>query len=408
MSLVPPHYHFQEVKTGDLIIASIALGFTIGFGQLTTWKVMRQTWQAYRRTGLRVLRNVYIWMIWGEVLVCLAFSIICFLYIRRIILPSFVFYFLILTLWALQVHFLLQIIINRCRLVAHDKKFMGQLKVGVAILITAVNISVYNIWIPARLEISQRYIHINNWWDHVEKVIYLLTDGFLNIYFIRTVQHDLVQNGLTKYRSLVHFNMFIIGFSLSMDVLIIAMMSLPNTFVYMQFHPLAYIVKLNIELSMADLIAKIARMKNPDPFDRVNLGRSSSNKFGSLRSRATSNSGTTLGATTNKRPNIGVGWWDQELPDMNGVELSNVSRPSAVYTVNATANNSVDFDFENNKSIYTTREFRVDFEDAALQSQMHGSATDSNNASTSKREDEDTSFLQKNQEDMIIPHDPPQ
>ena len=31
---------------------------------------------------------------------------------------------------------------------------------------------------------------------------------------------------------------------------------------YMQFHPLAYIVKLRIEMSMADLIAKIAKSKN--------------------------------------------------------------------------------------------------------------------------------------------------
>ena len=37
---------------------------------------------------------------------------------------------------------------------------------------------------------------------------------------------------------------------------------------YVQFHPLAYIVKLNIELSMADLISKIVRnqdrVDNPD------------------------------------------------------------------------------------------------------------------------------------------------
>ncbi|KAG7124718.1 hypothetical protein HYQ44_001903 [Verticillium longisporum] len=39
-------------------------------------------------------------------------------------------------------------------------------------------------------------------------------------------------------------------------------MSLPNTFVYMQFHPLTYIVKLNIEMIMADLIGKIARNRN--------------------------------------------------------------------------------------------------------------------------------------------------
>lgn len=36
-------------------------------------------------------------------------------------------------------------------------------------------------------------------------------------------------------------------------------MSLKNQVVYIQFHPVAYMVKLNIEMSMAALITKIAR-----------------------------------------------------------------------------------------------------------------------------------------------------
>lgn len=90
MSLVPPYYHLQNVSTNDIIVASLAFGFTLGFGTLTTWHAAKQTWLAYRNTGQKVLRNVYIWMIWGEMAVCLAFAIICFLYLRRIIMPSFV------------------------------------------------------------------------------------------------------------------------------------------------------------------------------------------------------------------------------------------------------------------------------------------------------------------------------
>jgi hypothetical protein len=37
------------------------------------------------------------------------------------------------------------------------------------------------------------------------------------------------------------------------------MMSLPNSFVYVQFHPLVYLVKLHIEMNMADLIGKVVR-----------------------------------------------------------------------------------------------------------------------------------------------------
>jgi hypothetical protein len=105
------------------------------------------------------------------------------------------------------------------------------LKIGVAAFITAINISVYLIWIPARLQTSERYIWINEWWDRCEKVLYLIVDAFLNLYFVRIIQVNLVTRGMTKYRSLVKFNMLIIGFSLGMDVLIISMMSLKNTFV---------------------------------------------------------------------------------------------------------------------------------------------------------------------------------
>ncbi|RDL36009.1 uncharacterized protein BP5553_06621 [Venustampulla echinocandica] len=39
-------------------------------------------------------------------------------------------------------------------------------------------------------------------------------------------------------------------------------MSMSDSFIYVQFHPLAYIIKLNIELSMADLISKIVRRRD--------------------------------------------------------------------------------------------------------------------------------------------------
>lgn len=204
-------------------------------------------------------------MIWLEILVCLILAVICWLHLYGFIPASFAFFFCILSTWALQVQFLLQIIINRISLLLTDRRKAMRLKIGTAIIITAINISVYCIWIPARLQVSERYIHINEIWDRCEKVIYLLIDAALNGYFILTVQRQLVKYGLLKYGRLVKFNKYIIGFSLSMDLLIISMMSLKNGFVYIQFHPLAYIVKLNIEMSMADLIVKISHSSSsPD------------------------------------------------------------------------------------------------------------------------------------------------
>jgi hypothetical protein len=118
----------------------------------------------------------------------------------------------------LQVQLLLQIIINRITLLMTTPKTGIRLKWGVALFVLAINISVYCIWVPARLEISEWYIHANAIWDRCEKTIYLIIDGCLNAYFIWLVQAKLVSQGLQKYRPLFKFNIFIVCFSLAMDV----------------------------------------------------------------------------------------------------------------------------------------------------------------------------------------------
>lgn len=133
--------------------------------------------------------------------------------------------------WSLQVQFLLQIIINRICILLPDRRKGMQIKIGTAIIITAVNISVFTIWIPARLQISEKIVHINEIWDRCEKIIYLIIDGSLNAYFIYVVQQRLVRNGFVKYDRLVKFNKILVGFSLAMDIMIITTMSLKNSFV---------------------------------------------------------------------------------------------------------------------------------------------------------------------------------
>jgi hypothetical protein len=103
--------------------------------------------------------------------------------------------------------------------------------IATAVFVTAINISVYFIWIPARLQISHKYKQVNEYWDRTEKGLYLLVDALLNWYFLRTVKANLIQNGLTKYNQLVKFNQRIVIISLLMDVMIIGAMSIPNSFV---------------------------------------------------------------------------------------------------------------------------------------------------------------------------------
>ncbi|OLL26041.1 hypothetical protein NEOLI_004255 [Neolecta irregularis DAH-3] len=241
----------EQVHASDIIIATLTFGWTCGFGHFVLWHVIKQTQRTEKF-------NLYIFMCWAEYAVCAIFAVICWLHILGVIPPSFIFFFSILTCWALQVQFLLQIIVNRLCILQRNNQKRILLKAGVATLITAVNITVYCIWVPARLNISAKYIAINAVWDRCEKSIYLIVDGLLNYYFVRTTCASLLSLGLTKYDSLVRFNKRIIFISLSMDVLIIAMMSYPNDFVYMQFHPVAYLVKLNIEMAMSDLMVRIA------------------------------------------------------------------------------------------------------------------------------------------------------
>ncbi|KAJ8117044.1 hypothetical protein OPT61_g1669 [Boeremia exigua] len=246
-------YYIQPVTYRAITVASIVFGLASLFGISAVTIAFRQT-----RACRYPLKSAYIWMIWLEIAASFVIAVECLLYLLKVIRPSFWFYMSILLNWSIQVQLLLQIIINRVRIILPDRRKGRMLMIVTAVLVTLINISVFVIWMPARLQINQRWIHINNIWDRIEKVLYLLIDGFLNFYFIRAVKANLVSNGLEKYNQLVSFNQHMIIISLLMDVMIIAAMSIPNGFVYAIFHPLAYLVKLNIEMSMAHLIKMIA------------------------------------------------------------------------------------------------------------------------------------------------------
>ncbi|KAL7269727.1 hypothetical protein RUND412_007594 [Rhizina undulata] len=238
----------------DLKVASIAFGFFIGFGFLTTWEVIKQT-----RRARDPLRSLYIWMIWGEVCCNTAIAIQGYLFLGGVVAFDLPYAFVLLSLWVFELQLLMQIIINRVSIVMSDKRKATRIKYCTALLVSCVNITVFCIWIPAKLQVSERYIAINDVWDRCEKVIILIIDAALNWYFMKVVKARLVSQGLTKYDALVRFNVRIVMVSLAMDVMIIGLMSLKNGAVYIQLHPVAYIVKLNIEMSMASLITKIAR-----------------------------------------------------------------------------------------------------------------------------------------------------
>jgi hypothetical protein len=93
-----------------------------------------------------------------------------------------------------------------------------QLKLGIFVIIAMINISVYCIWIPARLQISATYIHVNDIWDRLEKVVFAIVDAGLNFYFIYQVRIQLIGAGLTKYYPLFRFNIAMVCISVALDV----------------------------------------------------------------------------------------------------------------------------------------------------------------------------------------------
>jgi hypothetical protein len=123
-----------------------------------------------------------------------------------------------------QIQVLMQIIINRISLLLMRRSEITKIKWVVVAILGLVNISVFCIWIPARLQISTTFVRVNEIWDRIEKVIFCFVDGSLNFYFIRLIRTKLIANGLTKYTKLFRFNLFMIALSVSLDVSVSGML----------------------------------------------------------------------------------------------------------------------------------------------------------------------------------------
>jgi hypothetical protein len=100
----------------------------------------------------------------------------------------------------------------------NDQRKGRHIKWSIAILVGLINISVFIIWIPARLQISRKWVEINAVWDRTEKVIFATIDISLNLYFVYSVRSNLIANGLEKYNRLFRYNLAMIFISVSVDV----------------------------------------------------------------------------------------------------------------------------------------------------------------------------------------------
>ncbi|KAF9768575.1 hypothetical protein IL306_014093 [Fusarium sp. DS 682] len=239
-------------------LASVYYGLFLGVFVFTFAKAVSQTAAIYKRT--HSLHNAYLYMIWTEAVVNFTFALITFLYLNGIIPGDLGFLLATVLLWSIQTQLLPQIIANRVSLIMTNRRRARHLKWGLVISILFINVAVSYIFTVAHLEgatDSQKYV--NMVFEKCEKSFFLLTDLALNLYFLYLVRYRLIADGLNKYWRLFNFNVGMVFISTSMDILLLGFLSLPNPYLYVQFAPLAYIVKLYIELLMANLISKVVR-----------------------------------------------------------------------------------------------------------------------------------------------------
>ena len=73
----------MSASVEDFQLAAVAAGFTIGFGFLTVWEAIQQT-----RRNRNPLRSVYIYMLWGEILVNVCIGVVGWLFLNCTLGPT--------------------------------------------------------------------------------------------------------------------------------------------------------------------------------------------------------------------------------------------------------------------------------------------------------------------------------
>ncbi|TFL07895.1 hypothetical protein BDV98DRAFT_42202 [Pterulicium gracile] len=237
----------------ELIVICMMWGFTLGFGYFVAYNAFLLTMRVGRL-------STFIILVWLEIIACVGiYGIPAILMTCGVIGQDNLWIWLgMVTGWILQMQCIIQIIVNRICILVDNPTTRTWWKLGMFLWIGFINVTVAIVWIPATLQISSRWMKANTIYDPIEKALYLLTDAGLNYYFIRTAQERLLLSGLTKYNRLLRYNKMIVWVSVSMDVLIIGSLFLKNPLVYIMMHPLAFMVKLEIEMTMSNLIVLLA------------------------------------------------------------------------------------------------------------------------------------------------------
>lgn len=152
----------------------------------------------------------------------------------------------------------------------------------------------------------------------------------------------------------------------------------------MQFHPFAYTVKLNIEMTMAELIVKVAKARNQANGDHGSPGIIVDIDHESEQSKSKSRVATTALGNRDRWS----GYNNNTEARTDGIQLSNM------ITVRNDQSPSEE-DLQGDGNIYRTREVHVEFEKASQKSENSGPSY--YDSGMTKRDEEDTIPLKPGQ-----------
>lgn len=255
--LIPPWWRYEQPATWVLEVVTMMLGFFIASALFAGLKATRQTYWILQR--LKGRPPTYIIMVWVSWSCGVTQSSINYAYLRGRIEPSFWLFFFQVLIWYTQIQLLMLIMVNRVSLIMYNPIAERRLKLGVLVIITLLNMGVMLAWIPAQLQINDGFIAANRIYHWIEKSIFTIVDASLNCLFIYLVRTKLVNPGLTRYRHLYRFNVAMVIVSISLDITVIGMVATGYPEIFVGFRALSAMLKLHIEITIADFIAKILK-----------------------------------------------------------------------------------------------------------------------------------------------------
>jgi len=244
-----------EFTPHELRVGSVVFGGFIGVSYFVAWHALQQT------TSF----NLYTFLIWFTFSGNVMFMVSSYCFVYGLFGNNKIVTLVFMCLgWAIVTQGTIHIILNRLLLLYGDKKTKSWFKIAVSTLLIMVGCCVIALWLCAAFGVSHQTIKANRVFEYFEKAFFLIIDSALNYLFIKTIKERLIKLGLTKYDALVSRNTKTVILSICLYAMLIGLMIWDkgfNSALYVLFVSLVFMIKLNIELSLSELMVQVVSAK---------------------------------------------------------------------------------------------------------------------------------------------------